>query len=279
MSSEWYFGCRSVERSRRAPAHRAVDSAESRRRLAVARAVDRGLVVGRARDQRHDDGGARACSSGFSACRSTMSATGAIAHILRNQRSDGSWALYYDGPADLSTTIEAYVALKVLGVDPERDEMRKALGVILRQGGVVERARLHEDLARAFRRLSVGGRAVAAAGDRLLSALDAVQSLRLRVLGARHGRAADDRRLEAAGARARRRRRRDRCARVPRAKWRACAGAGTGCCTSRGCKSSTSGCRAAASRRGADDASRNGSSSAKKPTAVGAAFNRRGSTR
>ena len=55
---------------------------------------------------------------------------GAIAHILHHQRGDGSWALYYDGPADLSTTIEAYVALKVLGVDPERDEMRKALGVI-----------------------------------------------------------------------------------------------------------------------------------------------------
>lgn len=62
---------------------------------------------------------------------------GAIAHILGNQRSDGSWALYYDGPADLSTTIEAYVALKVLGVDPQRDEMRRALDVILRQGGVV----------------------------------------------------------------------------------------------------------------------------------------------
>ncbi len=62
---------------------------------------------------------------------------GAIAHILHHQRSDGSWALYYDGPADLSTTIEAYVALKVLGVDSERDEMRKALAVILGQGGVV----------------------------------------------------------------------------------------------------------------------------------------------
>jgi squalene-hopene/tetraprenyl-beta-curcumene cyclase len=62
---------------------------------------------------------------------------GAIAHILGNQRSDGSWALYYDGPADLSTTIEAYVALKVLGVDPECDEMRKALEVIVRGGGVV----------------------------------------------------------------------------------------------------------------------------------------------
>src|SRR5579862_8170621 len=57
--------------------------------------------------------------------------------ILYTQRSDGSWALYYDGPADLSTTIEAYVALRVLGVDPQREEMRKALAVIHRAGGVV----------------------------------------------------------------------------------------------------------------------------------------------
>ncbi len=64
--------------------------------------------------------------------------TGAIAHILHHQRSDGSWALYYDGPADVSTTIEAYVALKVLGVDPQRSEMRNALQVILREGGVVK---------------------------------------------------------------------------------------------------------------------------------------------
>jgi len=63
--------------------------------------------------------------------------TGAIAHMLHHQRNDGSWALYYDGPADLSTTIEAYVALKVLGVDPERAEMRKALQAILREGGLL----------------------------------------------------------------------------------------------------------------------------------------------
>src|SRR5579863_3422111 len=61
---------------------------------------------------------------------------GAIAHMLQNQRADGSWALYYDGPADLSTTIEAYVALKVLGVDASGDPMRKALEVIHRGGGV-----------------------------------------------------------------------------------------------------------------------------------------------
>ena len=48
---------------------------------------------------------------------------GAAEHILQEQRGDGSWALYYDGPADLSTTIEAYVALKVLGVDPARGEI------------------------------------------------------------------------------------------------------------------------------------------------------------
>ncbi|HEV3154939.1 MAG TPA: squalene--hopene cyclase [Candidatus Baltobacteraceae bacterium] len=61
---------------------------------------------------------------------------GAIEHILHHQRSDGSWALYYDGPADLSTTIEAYVALKVLGVDPARGEMQRALEIVRKLGGL-----------------------------------------------------------------------------------------------------------------------------------------------
>ena len=66
---------------------------------------------------------------------------GARRHILNNQREDGSWALYFAGPADLSTTIEAYVALKVLGVDPAEDAMQRALKVIHQQGGVA-RARV-----------------------------------------------------------------------------------------------------------------------------------------
>jgi len=61
---------------------------------------------------------------------------GAIKHLFANQREDGSWALYYDGPADLSTTIEAYVALKVLGVHPSDERMQHALGVIARLGGL-----------------------------------------------------------------------------------------------------------------------------------------------
>ncbi|MEO6912886.1 MAG: squalene--hopene cyclase [Candidatus Baltobacteraceae bacterium] len=57
---------------------------------------------------------------------------GAIRHLLHFQRDDGSWALYHDGPADLSTTIEAYVALKVLGVGAQP----RALRIIRRLGGV-----------------------------------------------------------------------------------------------------------------------------------------------
>ena len=61
---------------------------------------------------------------------------GAIRHILGAQREDGSWALHHEGPADLSTTIEAYTALKVLGVNVANAPMRDALAVIHRLGGV-----------------------------------------------------------------------------------------------------------------------------------------------
>jgi squalene-hopene/tetraprenyl-beta-curcumene cyclase len=66
---------------------------------------------------------------------------GVIQHILGCQRSDGSWALYFDGPADLSTTIEAYAALKALGFDVASLPMSRALAVIQRMGGAV-RARV-----------------------------------------------------------------------------------------------------------------------------------------
>ena len=90
----------------------------------------------RTRDQRHDDRGASAALP-LPRLRPNNARNGAIEHILKNQRSDGSWALYYDGPADVSTTIESYVALKVLGVSPATPEMQKALASIYRGGGVV----------------------------------------------------------------------------------------------------------------------------------------------
>jgi len=62
-------------------------------------------------------------------------------YILSQQRDDGTWANWYEGPADLSTTIEAYLALKLAGIDPEDARMRAARGFILKNGGV-ERARI-----------------------------------------------------------------------------------------------------------------------------------------
>src|SRR5918911_834172 len=37
--------------------------------------------------------------------------------LLARQRSDGTWAIWFEGPGDLDTTIEAYVALQLAGVD------------------------------------------------------------------------------------------------------------------------------------------------------------------
>ena len=60
--------------------------------------------------------------------------------LLEWQNEDGSWSLWYGGPGELSTTVEAYVALKMAGVDPDSPEMRRAREWILRRGGI-ERAR------------------------------------------------------------------------------------------------------------------------------------------
>ncbi|HET9051967.1 MAG TPA: squalene--hopene cyclase [Candidatus Dormibacteraeota bacterium] len=62
----------------------------------------------------------------------------AVAHLEAERRDDGSWALYHDGPADVSTTIECYAALKVLGVDAASATMRRSLRVIHEQGGLAD---------------------------------------------------------------------------------------------------------------------------------------------
>lgn len=60
--------------------------------------------------------------------------------LLEWQNDEGSWSLWYGGPGELSTTVEAYVALKMAGVDPGSPEMKRAQEWILAHGGV-ERVR------------------------------------------------------------------------------------------------------------------------------------------
>src|SRR2546429_3947704 len=57
--------------------------------------------------------------------------------LLARQRNDGTWAIWFEGPGDLNTTIEAYVALKLAGADPGR----LACAFIQRAGGI-PRARI-----------------------------------------------------------------------------------------------------------------------------------------
>ena len=56
--------------------------------------------------------------------------------IRSQQRADGTWANFYGGPGDLSTTVEAYVALKLAGDDPDAEHMKRAATWITGQGGV-----------------------------------------------------------------------------------------------------------------------------------------------
>jgi len=52
--------------------------------------------------------------------------------LLARRRADGTWSIWFDGPPDLSVTVEAYTALKLAGVDAgdgTRDYIRRAGGI------------------------------------------------------------------------------------------------------------------------------------------------------
>jgi squalene-hopene/tetraprenyl-beta-curcumene cyclase len=57
-------------------------------------------------------------------------------HILTQQRVDGTWALFWGGKGDLSTTVEAYFALKLAGRSADEPAMCKARQFILATGGL-----------------------------------------------------------------------------------------------------------------------------------------------
>jgi squalene-hopene/tetraprenyl-beta-curcumene cyclase len=59
----------------------------------------------------------------------------AAAWIRSQQATDGSWANFAGGPGDLSTTIEAYWALRLAGDDPSAEHMERAAAFARSKGG------------------------------------------------------------------------------------------------------------------------------------------------
>ncbi|MCZ2815994.1 squalene--hopene cyclase [Modestobacter sp. VKM Ac-2984] len=77
----------------------------------------------------------------FLGIRTAQETTEAARWIRSQQRADGSWATFAGGPADLSTTVEAWVALRLAGDAATDPHMARAAEVVTALGGV-ERSRV-----------------------------------------------------------------------------------------------------------------------------------------
>ena len=56
-------------------------------------------------------------------------------YMRRRQNRNGSWSLYHGGPGDMSATVKAYFALKLIGVSPDAPHMVRARHWVLSNGG------------------------------------------------------------------------------------------------------------------------------------------------
>ncbi len=62
-----------------------------------------------------------------------------IGNYLRSiQSEDGGWPLFHKGDADLSATVKAYFALKLIGDDPDAPHMVRARNGVLGRGGAAQ---------------------------------------------------------------------------------------------------------------------------------------------
>ncbi len=62
-----------------------------------------------------------------------------IGNYLRSiQSQDGGWPLFHKGDTDLSATVKAYFALKLIGDDPDAPHMIRARNEVLERGGAAQ---------------------------------------------------------------------------------------------------------------------------------------------
>ena len=151
---------------------------------APALAAARGRLVARRAADERDDGRRGPAPAGVPRRpRREAETERSAAWIRSQQRADGTWANFFEGPGDLSTTIEAYWALRLAGDDPGEEHMRIAAEFVRGQGGIAA-ARVFTHLWLALFGLWSWDRVpVAADRDRAAAGPLPSQRLRLRVLG------------------------------------------------------------------------------------------------
>jgi squalene-hopene/tetraprenyl-beta-curcumene cyclase len=77
----------------------------------------------------------------FLGIRTEERTAGTADWIRSKQREDGSWSTFHGGPPDLSTSIEAYAALRLAGDPPDAAHMLAAAAFV-REAGGIERSRV-----------------------------------------------------------------------------------------------------------------------------------------
>lgn len=60
----------------------------------------------------------------------------AVRYLLRSQLPEGGWPIFYDGGGELSTTVKVYFALKLAGLSPLSQPLRRAREFIQVHGGL-----------------------------------------------------------------------------------------------------------------------------------------------
>jgi squalene-hopene/tetraprenyl-beta-curcumene cyclase len=62
----------------------------------------------------------------------------AVPEIIRHQNADGGWPIYTGGPSNISASVKAYFALKLMGYKPDHPVLERARTKILELGGATE---------------------------------------------------------------------------------------------------------------------------------------------
>ncbi|HST78443.1 MAG TPA: squalene--hopene cyclase [Verrucomicrobiae bacterium] len=62
----------------------------------------------------------------------------AVPEIIRQQNQDGGWPIYAGGPSNISASVKAYFALKLMGLNADHPVLERARACILALGGATE---------------------------------------------------------------------------------------------------------------------------------------------